>query len=65
MGIVLVAFFAATAAGAGTAKIRFTPETDQLISESGKPVEFSSSVSILENYALALNITECTELALE
>ena len=38
-------------------------ETDQLVSQGGKPVELVLSVSILESYVLALNIAECTDLS--
>ena len=40
-------------------------ETDQLISQSGKPVELAISVSILESYILAFDIAEFTELSPE
>ena len=40
-------------------------ETDQFISQRGKPFELIFSGSILEYYVLAFNIAECTELSTE
>ena len=65
MGIVLVAFLAARAPGVVGVKKYINFETDQLISQGREPVKLTLSVSILENYVLALNITEFTELSLE
>ncbi len=63
MGIVLVAFFAARAAGDRALTMHVNFETDQLIGQSREPVELIISVSILESYVLALNIAERTELS--
>ena len=62
MGIVLVAFLAATAS-ASRREEHVNFETDQFISQGGEPVELIISGSILESYVLALNIAECTELS--
>ena len=40
-------------------------ETDQLISQSGEPVELVLCGSILESHVLALNIAEFTKLSPE
>ena len=65
MGIVLVAFLAARAVIVPGVRMHINFKTDQLISQSGKPVELILRVSILESYILALNIAEFTELSPE
>ena len=61
MGIVLVAFLAARLASRRGRDEYVNFETDQLISQGGKPVELFFSVSILESYVFALNIAERAE----
>ena len=65
MGIVLVAFLAARAVIDPGRDDHVNLETDQVISQGGKPVEFIVSVSRLESYVLALDIAEFTELSPE
>ena len=62
MGIVLVAFLAARASIVEGREQYFNFESDQLVSQGGKPVELIISVPILDSYVFALNIAEFTEL---
>jgi hypothetical protein len=60
MGIVLVAFLRASAA-----LVALVTSTSTLRREYRQPVELILGGPILDSYVLALNITECTEIAPE
>src|SRR5215813_10809829 len=61
MGIVLVEFLAAIAAGVEVVTSTSSFETDQFISQGGKSCNLVISISILDSYVLAVNIAEFIE----